>query len=69
MAKENQVVVLKHVKRGSKHEFTIEHALRLLRLQETSPQKGWVLDDKKYKFEKNEIIRVTDTKNSTKPEK
>lgn len=51
-------------KYNRKHDFELQHALRLLRL----PNSGWELDDERYTFEKNDIRRVTSTStdNSTK---
>lgn len=55
-------------KRGGEHQFTFPHALNLLRLQASKGRKGWVVSDKNYKFENNEIVKRTSSTTSQKPE-
>ena len=53
-----KTVTLKGLKKnGKEHEFGMKHALALLRLQKTSPVKGWEISDANYEFKDNEIIR------------
>lgn len=58
------IVILKHNKRGTLEKFSFEHALALLRLQEKTGTSGWEISDKKWKFEKNEICRITSSRKS-----
>lgn len=57
MAKSKKTVTLRATKNDKNHEFGFEHALKLLRLQETNIKKGWEISDKNYTFENGEIIK------------
>ena len=49
-------------KRGNEHQFTMPHALALLRLQAKTNKKGWVLKSEKWEFISNEITARRDNK-------
>ena len=44
-------------KEVSVQDFSFEHALNLLRLQQSKGSKGWEIKSKDWKFVKNEIIK------------
>lgn len=56
MAATKKTVKLKN-QRGNSSDFTFEHALNLLRLQNKKGTKGWSLNEKNWIFENNEISR------------
>lgn len=52
--KEAQMVKLTQIRNKKvSREFSIEHALNLLRM----PSPTWKLDDKNFKFEKNDLVK------------
>lgn len=54
-----KTIKLSHGRDGSVHEFAFDHALRLLRLQESKNREDWKVKEKNWEFKDNEIIRRT----------
>ena len=62
------LVCLKRDRDGFLRDFGMSHATALLRMQ-VSGQPGWVLNDKKLKFNGHDIIKRTSRKRSRKSDK
>lgn len=62
MSSAKKTISLKRVKCGKIFPFDFEHALALLRLQASKGNGGWVISDKNWNFENNEICRRSNTR-------
>lgn len=62
MASKAQVITMRKVKgKGKPVEFTLDHALGLLRMQASHGNKGWEIVGNEWTFENNEISRGSNT--------
>ena len=53
--------------RGRVYNVSLEHAVRLLRLQKKTGSKGWVIAEEGFEFNGNEIIKTGNSKNNKEP--